>query len=79
VHGSSELIQALLAAGLVDEFRLKIFPVVLGRGKRLFGDGTVPSAFGLVNSETSGSGVIVAYYRPVGEVPTGEFTLGADR
>lgn len=76
VHGSSELVQTLLRAGLVDEFRLKIFPVVIGRGKRLFGDGTLPSAFELTHSQTSSSGVIVAYYRPAGELATGEFTLG---
>ncbi len=73
VHGSSELIQTLLAAGLVDEFRLKIFPVVLGRGKRLFGDGTLPAAFKLVHTAVSGSGVVVAYYQPAGEVTAGSF------
>ncbi|GLY16024.1 dihydrofolate reductase [Kineosporia sp. NBRC 101677] len=73
VHGSSDLLQTLLRAGLVDEFRLKIFPVVLGRGKRLFGDGALPSAFRLTHSQTSSSGVIVAYYQPAGPVTTGSF------
>ncbi|GAB3254016.1 dihydrofolate reductase family protein [Kineosporia babensis] len=73
VHGSSDLIQTLLRAGLVDEFRIKIFPVVLGRGKRLFGDGTLPSAFRLVSTRTSERGVIVAYYQPAGAVTTGSF------
>jgi dihydrofolate reductase len=73
VHGSGQLIQTLIEHDLVDEFWLKIFPVALGQGKRLFGDGTVPMAFALVESKASPSGVIVATYRRSGEVQTGSF------
>lgn len=73
VHGSATLIQTLLAHDLVDEFWLKIFPVTLGMGKRLFGGGTMPSAFTLADSRTSPSGVMVANFRRAGEVRTGSF------
>src|SRR5919204_3233604 len=56
VHGSSNLIQTLLQHNLIDEFRVWIFPVVLGRGKRLFGDGTVPAGLELLDSKTSTTG-----------------------
>jgi dihydrofolate reductase len=73
VHGSANLIQTLLKHDLVDEFWLKIFPVVLGKGKRLFGDGTVPAAFTLSESQTTPNGVIAATYVRAGEVQTGDF------
>lgn len=73
VHGSSELIQTLLKNDLVDELWLKIFPVTLGDGKRLFGDGTVPAAFELIESKTSPSGVIIASYKRSGDVKTSSF------
>lgn len=73
VHGSSNLIQTLLQHDLVDEFWLKIFPVVLGKGKRLFGDGTIPGAFTVTDVKTSPKGVIVASYKRAGEVQTGSF------
>lgn len=73
VHGSSGLIQTLLAHDLVDEFWLKIFPVTLGTGKRLFGPGTLPAAFTLVEAQSSPGGVIVANYRRAGEINTGSF------
>jgi dihydrofolate reductase len=73
VHGSSELIQTLLKNDLVDALWLKIFPVTLGVGKRLFGDGAVPAAFTLEESKTTPQGVIVASYKRVGEVKTGSF------
>jgi len=73
VHGSGELIQTLLAHDLVDEFWLKIFPVVLGTGKRLFGNGTIPAAYTLVDSKTSPSGVIIATLKRAGDVKTGSF------
>jgi dihydrofolate reductase len=73
VHGSAALIQALLAHDLVDEVWLKIFPVTVGKGKRLFGDGSSPAAFQLVESKTTPSGVIVASYRRAGEIKTGTF------
>lgn len=73
VHGSSNFIQTLLANDLVDEFWLKIFPVTLGTGKRLFDNGTIPAAFTLTDSKTSPLGVIVASFKRAGEVKTGSF------
>jgi dihydrofolate reductase len=73
VHGSSNLIQTLLKHDLVDEFWLKIFPVTLGKGKRLFGEGTMPASFTLVESISSPSGVIIASFQRAGEVRTGSF------
>lgn len=73
VYGSSELAQALLENDLVDELWLKIFPITLGSGKKLFGQGTIPAAFELINSEISPSGVIFASYKRGGEVKTGTF------
>ena len=73
VHGSGELIQTLLEHDLVDEFWLKIFPVTLGTGKRLFAQGTIPAAFTLVDSKTTPTGVIVATLKRAGEVKTGSF------
>ncbi len=73
VHGSSNLIQTLLRNDLVDELRLKIFPVTIGTGKRLFGDGTMPAAFKLLESKISNKGVIVATYLRYGEIKTGTF------
>ena len=73
VHGSSNLIQTLLANDLVDELWLKIFPVTLGKGKRLFGEGTIPAAFKLIESSISPSGVIIASYKRDGEVKFGSF------
>jgi dihydrofolate reductase len=74
VHGSSQLIQALLAHDLADELWLKVFPVTLGKGKRLFGEGTSPAAFKLVGSTITPSGVIVASYQRDGEIRLGSFT-----
>lgn len=73
VHGSSNLIQTLLANDLVDELWLKIFPITLGKGKRLFGDGVKAAAFELLESKASPSGVIIANYARIGEVKTGSF------
>ena len=73
VHGSATLIQTLLARGLVDEFRLKIFPLVLGSGKRLFGDGTVAAGFTASGSRVLSSGVIVANYRTGADIGYGSF------
>jgi len=75
VQGSSGLMQALWANGLVDEFSLLTFPVVLGRGKRLFGDGAIPSRLKLIKSQAYPTGVIVANYRPDGVVAIGDFQL----
>ena len=75
VQGSSNLIQTLLAHDLIDEFRLLIYPLVLGKGKRLFGEGTRPSAFKLTKSATSSSGVLIASYERAGDIKTGSFAL----
>jgi dihydrofolate reductase len=73
VHGSGNLVQTLLKHDLVDEFRLKIFPITLGTGKRLFSDGTIPAGLNLVDSGTSTTGVIVATYERAGDVKTWSF------
>jgi dihydrofolate reductase len=73
VHGSWNLIQTLLKHDLVDEFWLKIFPVTLGLGKRLFDTGTIPASYTLIESKSSPLGVIVATFRRAGEVVTGSF------
>ena len=75
VHGSGNLIQMLLKHDLVDELWLKVFPITLGVGKRLFAEGTIPAGFKLLESEISPSGVIIASYERVGEVKTGSFGL----
>lgn len=75
VHGSGQLIQSLLINDLVDELWLKIHPVTLGKGKKLFEDGTIPAAFKLTESTISPGGVIFANYRRGGKVETG--TVGA--
>ena len=69
-QGSTELVHALLAAGLVDEIRAFTFPVLLGKGKRLFDDGSQPRAFGLTHSAVSPNGIIHATYVRGGEVKT---------
>jgi dihydrofolate reductase len=74
VHGSGELIQTLLKHDLVDELWLKIFPVTLHKGKRLFGEGTIPAAFTLEENTVTPSGVIIANYKRAGKVETG--TIG---
>ncbi len=73
VYGSGNLIQTLMKQDLVDEFRLKIFPITLGRGKRLFAEGAMPAGFELVQSGISPKGVIVADYVRAGDVKTGSF------
>ncbi|AVT28616.1 riboflavin biosynthesis protein RibD [Plantactinospora sp. BC1] len=73
VHGSANLIQTLLRHRLVDEFRLLVFPVVLGSGKRLFADGTVPVGLKLVRSTVSPNGVMIGRYEPAGEIVVGSF------
>ena len=73
VHGSGNLNQTLFKNDLVDELWLKIFPITLGKGKRLFGEGTIPAAFTLEDTKISPSGVIFANYKRAGEVKTGSF------
>ena len=75
VQGSGDLLQTLWKNALVDEFSVLIFPLVLGRGKRLFGDGTTPAGLTLVKARSFPTGVIVATYRPDGAVKTGDFQL----
>ena len=72
-QGSSDFVQTLLEADLIDELRLLTYPVTLGTGKRLFGEGTRAAAFRLTHSEAAPSGVIVATYERAGEVKTGSF------
>lgn len=75
VHGSGNLIQTLLRHGLIDEFRLWTFPVVVGRGKRIFSDGTIPAGLKLVDSTVSTTGVVMGTYEPAGEIVKGSFAL----
>src|SRR3546814_13596552 len=75
-QGSTEFLKALFESGLVDEINLSIFPVVLGKGKRLFGDGALPTALKLVSSKASGSGVTINKYVRDGDIVTGSFEIG---
>ena len=72
VHGSPGLIQTLLQHDVIDEFRMWIFPIALGTGKRLFGDGTIPVALRLVDSSVSKTGVTTNTYARAGEIQIGE-------
>jgi dihydrofolate reductase len=72
VWGSSQLIHLLLTHDLVDELRLKIYPLILGQGKKLFEAGAIPAAFTLTESHVTSKGVILANYRRAGEVVTGD-------
>jgi dihydrofolate reductase len=74
-QGSSQLLQTLLKHDLVDRFQLLIYPLVLGKGKRLFGDGTIPTALTLLDSKTSPSGVTILTYERAGMVKAGSFAL----
>lgn len=75
VHGSSKLIQTLLEYDLIDEFWLKIFPITIGNGKRLFGNRTMPSSYTVSDYSVSPSGVIIASYIKSGEVKTATFQV----
>lgn len=75
VHGSGNLIQTLLRHDLVDELWLKTFPLTLGTGKHLFGEGAIPAAFTLTDSLVTPNGVIFANYKRAGKVKTG--TIGS--
>ena len=75
VHGSGNLIQTLMHNNLVDEYRLWIFPVVIGSGKHLFADGTIPSGLKLTESTVSTTGVMIGKYEPAGDIVTGSFAL----
>ena len=71
VWGSSNLLQTLIKHDLVDAFWLMIYPITLGGGKRLFGDGTIPAAFKVTESEVGSSGVVVMNYERAGKIGTG--------
>jgi len=71
IWGSSELLQTLIAAELVDEYRMWVFPVVLGEGKRLFGNGVPPRGLTLVETRSTPRGVLVNTYHPAGPLPRG--------
>jgi dihydrofolate reductase len=73
VHGSANLIQTLLENELIDEFRLKVFPLVLGSGKQLFDDGTVPEGLELTSPLVTPGGVIAATYRTGAGIKYGSF------
>ena len=75
MHGSGNLVHTLLRQNLVDQFNLWVFPPVIGSGKRLFSEGTIPSALKLVDSKVSTTGVVIANYEPAGEIVTGSFAL----
>jgi dihydrofolate reductase len=78
VHGSAQLVQTLIRHQLVDEFRLLVFPVVLGTGKRLFGEGTVPTAFKTVENRTTSTGVVALTLRATGAPPKGDLAEAGD-
>ena len=71
VYGSANLLQTLMKHDLVDAFWLKIYPLTLGNGKRLFADGTIPAAFKVTESQVSPSGIIIVNYERAGAVTTG--------
>lgn len=73
--GSGDLIQTLLEHDLIDEFNLAVFPVVVGAGKRLFGNGTLPRTMKLVKTQTLDTGVIVCVYERAGELNTGAYGI----
>src|SRR5260221_3420785 len=75
VHGSVGLIQTLLKHDLIDEFRMWIFPLVIGAGKRFFGDGTIPVGLKLVDSKVSKTGVTINTYERAGDIKLGSFEL----
>lgn len=75
VIGSLDLAQTLIRGGLVDEYRLLAYPLLLGTGKRLFAEGTVPAGLSLVSTEAVGGGVTASVYRPAGAVSYGSFAL----
>jgi dihydrofolate reductase len=75
VHGSGNLIQTLLRHNLVYQFRLWVFPLIIGSGKRLFAEGTISSGLKLLDSKVSTTGVVIGTYEPAGEIVTGSFAL----
>jgi dihydrofolate reductase len=74
VWGSGNVLQTLIPAGLIDEYRLMTFPVTIGAGRRLFAEGTIPSTLRLTESSVSRNGVVIARYEPAGDLTTGSFS-----
>ena len=75
VHGSAGLAQTLIRKDLVDEYRLLVFPVIIGTGKKLFGTGAVPRSLKLMRSSKTGAGAVFSVYRRAGDLKTGSFAL----
>lgn len=75
IQGSSVLIQTLLKHDLIDEFDVMVFPLILGKGKRMFGEGAIPAGLKLVDSKASSTGVVMNRYRREGEIKTGSFAF----
>jgi dihydrofolate reductase len=73
VHGSGDLIQTLLKHNLIDEYRIWTFPVLVGSGKRLFAEGTMPSGLKVADSKAFSTGVVFSIYEPAGEIKIGSF------
>lgn len=78
VHGSGHLAQTLIAKNLIDEYRLLIFPVFLGEGRRLFEDPKLAGALRLTHSTTTKSGVVLLTYQPAGQPKHGSFALAPE-
>ena len=78
LHGSSDLAQTLMAHDLIDEYRLFVFPVLLGSGRRLFGRGVVPSTLTLATAQSTSTGVVFCVYRRRGALATGNVVLNDD-
>lgn len=75
LHGSAGLLQTLIAHDLIDEYRILTFPVVIGKGKRLFHDGARPASLKLISSHDTPKGIVVSVYRRAGDLKTGSFAL----
>ena len=73
MHGSGNLLQTLIHHNLVDRFHLWVFPVLVGTGKRLFADGTIPGKLELVDNVVSTTGVVIGTYEPAGDIVLGSF------
>jgi len=78
VHGSSDLLQTLLKHNLIDTLRIWQFPVVIGAGKRLFGEGTIPGSFRLVDAQQTNTGAVLHVYERAGGVKYGEVEVGQE-
>ena len=77
MHGSGDLIQTLMRHGLVDQYRLWVFSLVVGSGERLLADGTVPGALKLVDAIVSTTGVVIGTHEPAGGIVPGSFAPGS--